>query len=78
MNQQHQDGMGDGQQVGLSPEQRRELVEAPISIGHYGGRSFAGYCPIDEHDSAHARYLRAWRRSQQASSGAESENGYMP
>ena len=64
--------------IPLSPIERQELLTTPISICHYGGKSFAGFCPIKHQDTGHARYLRAWRRSQQASAGAEHENGYMP
>jgi hypothetical protein len=60
-------------------EARHQAAMAPIIINHYGGKSFAGHCPISEHDTAHARYLRAWRRSQQAlGMGATTDDGYLP
>ena len=50
----------------MTPEARRTLITRPIHIHYYGGHSFAGYCLTAHRDTAYARYLRAWRRQQQA------------
>lgn len=58
---------------------RHRAIMAPIIINTYGGRSFSGFCPIHDHDTSHARYLRAWNRSQQATNSEYMHsNGYLP
>jgi hypothetical protein len=63
--------------VPLTHRERRALIESPIDIQHYGGRSFAGHCPIRDRDTAYSRYLRAWRKTQGASDQT-ADNGYLP
>jgi hypothetical protein len=56
---------------------RHEFLLAPIVIRHYGGKSFGGVCVLADKDTAHERFLRAWRRAQGAGAGAEHNNGYL-
>jgi len=62
----------------LTADERRKLIETPFIVHIYGGKSHAGHCFIQDHDTAHARYLRAWRVQQQAGQSATHNNGYLP
>jgi len=64
--------------IPMTPLERRGLIEAPIVIRSYGGKSFAGHCAMLDKDSSHTHYLRAWRRTQAAGQGdGTHENGYL-
>lgn len=64
--------------IPLSHMERRELIEAPISINHYGGKSFCGHCPMLDKDTAHARYLKAFNMQRYSLDVARQEPGYLP
>ncbi len=62
----------------LTPEERRALVEAPLSFESHAGKSFSGWCHTRDQDTAHRRYLRSMRRANEWYTHPDQDNGYLP
>ena len=60
--------------MALTHAQRRAIIEVPINIGHYGGRSFAGAYKLHERDGSYIRYLGVSRHARYQ----EDSDGYLP